>query len=307
MHNENNKNNKEPSTNHIPYIEPYIEIKDLCFHYTDDDNNPIEVLKGLDLTIEKGSFTAILGRNGSGKSTLARLLSLILEPSSGEITVNGIKCSPEMTDEDIIKVRRSLGMVFQNPDNQLVATVVEEDVAFGPENLGIEPDEIRRRVESSLAAVGMTEYSRHAPSKLSGGQKQRIAIAGVIAMMPDCIIFDESTAMLDPLGRSDVMKIMQKLNHENGMTIITITHNMDEAILADRVIVLDDGRITLDGTPNEIFTKVDELHAMGLAVPQASELIHKLRLAGAKLPSGIISDTEAADAIAALLDTKGLI
>lgn len=309
MHNENNKENnenKEPSTNHRPYI-PYIEIKDLCFHYTDDDNKPIEVLKGLDLTIEKGSFTAILGRNGSGKSTLARLLSLILEPSSGEITVNGIKCTPEMTDEDIIKVRRSLGMVFQNPDNQLVATVVEEDVAFGPENLGIEPNEIRRRVESSLEAVGMTEYARHAPSKLSGGQKQRIAIAGVIAMMPDCIIFDESTAMLDPLGRSDVMKIMQKLNHENGMTIITITHNMDEAILADRVIVLDDGRITLDGTPNEIFTKVDELHAMGLAVPQASELIHKLRAAGAKLPSGIISDAEAADAIAALLDTKGLI
>lgn len=297
MHNEKTDNNMIHT--------PYIEIKDLCFHYTDDEDRPIEVLNGLDLTIEKGSFTAVLGRNGSGKSTLARLLSLILEPTSGEIKVNGIKCSPEMTDEDIIKVRRSLGMVFQNPDNQLVATVVEEDVAFGPENLGIEPHEIRRRVEDALAAVGMTEYARHAPSKLSGGQKQRIAIAGVIAMMPDCIIFDESTAMLDPLGRSDVMKIMQRLNRENGMTIITITHNMDEAILADRVIVLDDGRITLDGTPSEIFTKVDELHAMGLAVPQASELIHKLRAAGVKLPDGIISEAVAVDAIAALLDANG--
>lgn len=296
MHNENTDKNKIHT--------PYIEIKDLCFHYTDDEDRPIEVLKGLDLTIEKGSFTAVLGRNGSGKSTLARLLSLILEPTSGEITVNGIKYSPEMTDEDIIKVRRSLGMVFQNPDNQLVATVVEEDVAFGPENLGIEPHEIRRRVEDALAAVGMSEYARHAPSKLSGGQKQRIAIAGVIAMMPDCIIFDESTAMLDPLGRSDVMKIMQRLNRENGMTIITITHNMDEAILADRVIVLDDGRITLDGTPSEIFTKVDELHAIGLAVPQASELIHKLRTAGAKFPSGIISETAAVNAIAALLENN---
>lgn len=300
MHNENTDKNTDKNMLHTPYI----EIKDLCFHYTDDEDRPIEVLKGLDLTIEKGSFTAVLGRNGSGKSTLARLLSLILEPSSGEITVNGIKCSPEMTDEDIIKVRRSLGMVFQNPDNQLVATVVEEDVAFGPENLGIEPHEIRPRVEDALAAVGMTEYARHAPSKLSGGQKQRIAIAGVIAMMPDCIIFDESTAMLDPLGRSDVMKIMQRLNRENGMTIITITHNMDEAILADRVIVLDDGRITLDGTPSEIFTKVDELHAMGLAVPQASELIHKLRASGAKLPDGIISEAAAVDAIAALLDVN---
>lgn len=300
MHSKNT-DNTEKNTIHTPYI----EIKDLCFHYIDDEDRPIEVLKGLDLTIEKGSFTAVLGRNGSGKSTLARLLSLILEPTSGEITVNGIKFNQEMTDDDIIKVRRSLGMVFQNPDNQLVATVVEEDVAFGPENLGIEPHEIRRRVEDALAAVGMTEYARHAPSKLSGGQKQRIAIAGVIAMMPDCIIFDESTAMLDPLGRSDVMKIMQKLNRENGMTIITITHNMDEAILADRVIVLDDGRITLDGTPSEIFTRVDKLHAMGLAVPQASELIHKLRTAGAKLPDEIISEAAAVDAIAALLDENG--
>lgn len=283
---------------------PYIEIKDLCFHYTDDDNNEIPVLKDLNLTIEKGSFTAVLGRNGSGKSTLAGILSLIHEPTSGEVTVNGVKYSPDMSDDDIMRVRRSLGVVFQNPDNQLVATVVEEDVAFGPENLGIKSDEIRKRVDDALSAVGMTEYARHAPSKLSGGQKQRIAIAGIIAMMPDCIIFDESTAMLDPLGRSDVMSIMQKLNKENGITVITITHNMDEAVLADRVVVLDDGKIRLDGTPEEVFSKVEKLQSMGLSVPQASELIHRLREHGVDLNQKIVSEDAAVDAISELLDKQ---
>lgn len=283
---------------------PYIEIKDLCFHYTDDDNNEIPVLKDLNLTIEKGSFTAVLGRNGSGKSTLAGILSLIHEPTSGEVTVNGVKYSPDMSDDDIMRVRRSLGVVFQNPDNQLVATVVEEDVAFGPENLGIKSDEIRKRVDDALSAVGMTEYARHAPSKLSGGQKQRIAIAGIIAMMPDCIIFDESTAMLDPLGRSDVMSIMQKLNKENGITVITITHNMDEAVLADRVVVLDDGKIRLDGTPEEVFSKVEKLQSMGLSVPQASELIHRLREHGVDLSEKIVSEDAAVDAISELLDKQ---
>lgn len=283
---------------------PYIEIKDLCFHYTDDDNNEIPVLKDLNLTIEKGSFTAVLGRNGSGKSTLAGILSLIHEPTSGEVTVNGVKYSPDMSDDDIMRVRRSLGVVFQNPDNQLVATVVEEDVAFGPENLGIKSDEIRKRVDDALSAVGMTEYARHAPSKLSGGQKQRIAIAGIIAMMPDCIIFDESTAMLDPLGRSDVMSIMQKLNKENGITIITITHNMDEAVLADRVVVLDDGKIRLDGTPEEVFSKVEKLQSMGLSVPQASELIHRLRGHGVDFNQKIVSEDAAVNAISELLDKQ---
>lgn len=280
---------------------PYIEIKDLCFSYTDDDGKPIPVLEKLDLSIEKGSFTAVLGRNGSGKSTLARILALVLEPTSGEITVNGIKYSPEMTDDDILAVRRSLGMVFQNPDNQLVSTVVEEDVAFGPENLGIPPEEIRTRVDDALAAVGMSEYARHAPHKLSGGQKQRVAIAGILAMLPDCIIFDESTAMLDPLGRADVMKIMQMLNREKGITIITITHNMDEAVLADRVVVLDDRRIIMDGSPKQIFSQVEKLHSLGLAVPQASELIYRLQKRGFDLPSGIIDREAAVGAIAGLL------
>ncbi len=280
---------------------PYIEIKNLCFSYTDDDGKPIPVLENLDLSIEKGSFTAVLGRNGSGKSTLARILALVLEPTSGEITVNGIKYSPEMTDDDILEVRRSLGMVFQNPDNQLVSTVVEEDVAFGPENLGIPPEQIRARVDDALAAVGMSEYAHHAPHKLSGGQKQRVAIAGILAMLPDCIIFDESTAMLDPLGRADVMKIMRMLNREKGITIITITHNMDEAVLADRVVVLDDRRIIMDDSPTRIFSQVEKLHSLGLAVPQASELIYRLQKRGFDLPSGIIDREAAVGAIARLL------
>ncbi len=279
----------------------YIEIKNLCFNYTDDDGRPVPVIKNLDFEIERGSFTAILGRNGSGKSTLARLLSLVLEPTSGSITINGIQVSDDMSDDDVMNIRRSLGMVFQNPDNQLVSTVVEEDVAFGPENLGLPPDEIRRRVDESLAAVSMSEYARFAPHKLSGGQKQRVAIAGILAMMPDCIIFDESTAMLDPMGRRDVMKIMKMLNREKKITIITITHNMEEAVLADRVVVLDDGKIKMDGSPSRIFSQVDRLHSMGLAVPQSAELIYRLKSHNLPLPANIIDEKSAVDAISSLL------
>ncbi|MGM9681772.1 MAG: energy-coupling factor transporter ATPase [Eubacteriales bacterium] len=285
---------------------PYIEIKDLYFHYTDENELPIPVLEGINLSIEKGSFVAILGRNGSGKSTLAKLLNLILEPSSGSITIGGRPITSDMTDEEILAVRKSVGMVFQNPDNQLVATVVEEDVAFGPENLGLPSDEIRRRVDDALAAVGMTEYARHAPHKLSGGQKQRVAIAGILAMMPECILFDESTAMLDPMGRAEVMKTIEMLNREKGITVLTITHNMEEAVLADRVLVLDQGKIVLDGTPKEIFSRVEALHALGLAVPQVTELFYSLRKSGVRLPDGILDEEGAAEIICKILkDPKG--
>ena len=216
----------------------FIEIKDLKFSYLDDENKRTEVLKGINLNIEKGEFLAILGRNGSGKSTLAKLLNMILEPESGEIIVDSLKLSPDLDDSQILAVRKNIGMVFQNPDNQLIATVVEEDVAFGPENLGIDSAEIKLRVESALETVGMTEYRRHAPSRLSGGQKQRVAIAGILAMMPRCIILDEATAMLDPAGRSEVMNTVRRLNSEFGITIVHITHNMDEVVLADRVVVM---------------------------------------------------------------------
>lgn len=285
---------------------PYIEIKDLYFHYTDENDMPIPVLEGINLSIEKGSFVAILGRNGSGKSTLAKLLNLILEPSSGSITIGGRPITSDMTDEEILAVRKSVGMVFQNPDNQLVATVVEEDVAFGPENLGLPSDEIRHRVDDALTAVGMTEYARHAPHKLSGGQKQRVAIAGILAMMPECILFDESTAMLDPMGRAEVMRTIEMLNREKGITVLTITHNMEEAVLADRVLVLDRGKIVLDGTPKEIFSRVEDLHALGLAVPQVTELFYSLRKSGVRLPDGILEEESAAEIICKILkDPKG--
>ncbi len=253
------------------------------------------MLKGINLSIEKGSFVAILGRNGSGKSTLAKLLNLILEPTSGQITVGGHPFSHEMTDEEILEVRKSVGMVFQNPDNQLVATVVEEDVAFGPENLGVPTAEIRQRVDEALETVGMTEYARHAPHKLSGGQKQRIAIAGILAMMPDCIIFDESTAMLDPQGRAEVMKTIEMLNRERGITVLTITHNMEEAVLADRVLILDQGQIVMDGSPKEVFSRVDELQGLGLAVPQVTELFELLKQDGIALPDGVLDEERAVE------------
>ncbi|MBQ8381673.1 MAG: energy-coupling factor transporter ATPase [Clostridia bacterium] len=270
---------------------PFIETKNLSFTYTDEDD-PQPVLHEVSLSFEKGEFVAILGRNGSGKSTFAKLLNLVLEATDGTITIDGKSVHAELSEAEIIDLRKKVGMVFQNPDNQLVATVVEEDVAFGPENLGIEPAEIRRRVDEALEIVGMTDYARHAPHKLSGGQKQRIAIAGVIAMLPDCILFDESTAMLDPRGRAEVMETVEKLNREQGITVLLITHNMDEAVRADRVVVIDDGRVQMDGTPREVFAKVDELFALGLAVPQATELAARLELSGVPL-----TPVEGADAV----------
>lgn len=275
----------------------FIEIKDLKFSYLDEDEKSATVINGINLNIEKGEFLAILGRNGSGKSTLAKLMNMILEPESGEITVDGIKLSPNMSDKDILEVRKNVGMVFQNPDNQLVATVVEEDIAFGPENLGIESSEIRRRVDNALETVGMKEYAKHAPSRLSGGQKQRIAIAGVLAMMPRCIIFDEATAMLDPAGRDEVMRTICKLNKERQITIVHITHDMSEAVLADRVVVMDRGEIVMQGRPCEIFSQVEKMFEIGLAVPQVTELCHILKTHGVELPDGIITEDEAAAAI----------
>lgn len=269
----------------------FIETKNLSFTYTDEDD-PQPVLHEVSLSFEKGEFVAILGRNGSGKSTFAKLLNLVLEATDGTITIDGKAVHAELSEEEIIALRKNVGMVFQNPDNQLVATVVEEDVAFGPENLGIEPAEIRRRVDEALEIVDMTAYARHAPHKLSGGQKQRIAIAGVIAMLPDCILFDESTAMLDPRGRAEVMATIEKLNRERGITVLLITHNMDEAVRADRVVVIDDGRVRMDGTPREVFAQVDELFALGLAVPQATELAARLELSDIPL-----TPAEGADAI----------
>lgn len=280
----------------------FIETRDLSFVYRDDpDTLPATAspaLKGVSLKIEAGEYVAILGHNGSGKSTLAKLLSMILVPTGGEIYIDGECVSrPDITDDEIYDVRKKVGMVFQNPDNQLVATVVEEDVAFGPENLGIPRDEMIERVKNALSVVGMTDYAKHAPHKLSGGQKQRVAIAGIIAMMPRCIIFDESTAMLDPIGRRDVIEIMERLNKENGITVINITHYMDEAARAGRVIVVNDGAMVLDGTPRDVFAKVDELHLMGLESPQGVELVTLLRDSGVEIDGTPLSEEECLDAI----------
>ncbi len=259
---------------------PFIEVKNLSFSY-DDENAHIPAIKKLDLNIDKGSFVAVLGHNGSGKSTLAKLLNMILSPSSGEIYIDGTLITrDDITDDDILSVRRKIGMVFQNPDNQLVATIVEEDIAFGPENLGIPSSEIRKRVDDALETVGMTEYKRHSPHQLSGGQKQRVAIAGIIAMMPECIVFDESTAMLDPAGRAEVMDTILKLNREQGITVLHITHYMNEALLADRVIVMNQGELILDGKPAEVFKNVETVRNAGLDVPQQYELIDELRRRG---------------------------
>ena len=273
----------------------FIEIKNLNFSYPGDSENPaVEVLHDIDLNIKKGEFTAILGRNGSGKSTLAKLMNLILLPTSGSVCVAGKTLTEELSDEEILEVRRNIGMVFQNPDNQLVATIVEEDIAFGPENLGIEPDEIRRRVDEALEIVGMSEFARHSPHQLSGGQKQRIAIAGILAIMPECIVFDESTAMLDPSGRKEVMDTIERLNRERGITVITITHNMEEAVRADKVVVIDNGRIVKEGAPREVFSHPEELWSLGLTVPQVTELFDMLICLGARLPEGVISEEEGA-------------
>ena len=255
----------------------FIKIRNLKYSYKDDDGSPFGIIRDISLDIEKGEYIAIVGHNGSGKSTLAKLLTLVVDDYDfleGSIEVDGKEItSDDMTEDDIYDLRKKIGMVFQNPDNQLVATIVEEDVAFGPENLGLERAEIRRRVDEALQTVGMTEFIHHEPHRLSGGQKQRIAIAGIIAMKPECIIFDESTAMLDPTGRRDVVGTMEKLNRTEGKTVINITHYMDEAVRADRVIVIDDGNVLLDGTPAEIFAEVDKLRGAGLDLPDRKSVV----------------------------------
>ena len=259
---------------------------------------PREVLHGVSLEIKKGQFVALLGHNGCGKSTMAKLFNGMLLPTEGKVTVEGMDTADE---ETIYEVRRRVGLVQQNPDNQLVASIVEEDVAFGPENLGVEPKEIRRRVDEALKAVDMYEYRENAPYKLSGGQKQRVAIAGIIAMEPDCIVLDEPTAMLDPRGRDEVMETIHKLNREKGITIILITHYMDEAVQAGRVIVMDEGNILTEGTPREVFSQVELLKQHHLDVPQATELAYRLRAYGCGIPDGILNEEECVGALYALI------
>ncbi|MBP7222275.1 MAG: energy-coupling factor transporter ATPase [Sedimentibacter sp.] len=265
-----------------------IKIDNVKFKY---EKNSDYAVNGVSLSIKKGEFTAIIGRNGSGKSTLAKLINSILVPRSGRITVKGMDTSD---DSKLWDIRQTAGMVFQNPDNQLVATIVEEDIAFGPENLGVAPEEIRRRVDDALNTVGMYEYRKRPPHLLSGGQKQRIAIAGILALNSDCIILDEPTAMLDPSGRREVLETLKKLNAQ-GKTILLITHYMDEAVQADRVIVMDNGNIKLDGTPKEVFRNIDEIKKYGLDVPQVTELAQELIKEGLKLPPDIIDVKELVD------------
>lgn len=280
-----------------------IETKDLCFSYGnaddgEDANNKLEgkyALCGVNITIDKGEFVAVVGRNGSGKSTFAKLLNLVLEPTGGDIYIDGKQVTADMTDDDMLDLRRRVGMVFQNPDNQLVATIVEEDVAFGPENLGVPSAQIRERVDHALAVTGMTEYARHEPHRLSGGQKQRVAIAGIIAMMPECKIFDESTAMLDPAGRAEVLGVMEKLVRENGITVINITHLMNEAAKADRIIVINDGKVIGEGTPEEIFSDTELVKTAGLELPQCAALLGELKAVGIDLEGVGMTPEDAAD------------
>ena len=272
-----------------------IETKELT--YTDPapegETNP-PALRGVSVTIEKGSFTVVLGHNGSGKSTFAKHLNAVLLPCGGAVYVEGMDTRDERM---LLEIRRRTGMVFQNPDNQIVANVVEEDVAFGPENLGVPTAEIRRRVDDALAAVGMEQFARHAPHLLSGGQKQRIAIAGILAMEPECIVLDEATAMLDPAGRREVIDTVRRLNRERGITVVLITHHMAEAESADRVIVMNDGQVAMDGAPHDVFAQVDRLHELGLAAPDTVELLHLLREAGIDVPLTGLTVDECADTI----------
>ena len=274
-----------------------ISTENLEFSYAaEDGSTPDAVLRGLNIEIEKGTFVAILGHNGSGKSTLAKHFNAILLPVGGRVLVKGA----DTCDENLlIEIRRSVGMVFQNPDNQIVATVVEEDVAFAPENLGYPPDEIRSRVDEALKTVGMYDYRLHAPHLLSGGQKQRVAIAGVLAMGPECIVFDEPTAMLDPRGRESVIEVIRDLRDNHGVTIVLITHHMDEAVGADRVIVLSDGVVTMDGAPRDVFMRVDELRSAGLSVPETILLMRELNGEGFSLPLDTLTVEECAQAISA--------
>lgn len=276
-------------------LEQAIQVTKLTYQYPGAEGAPgVSVFEDLDLSVEPGSFVAILGRNGCGKSTLAKHFNAILLPSGGTVYVYGMDTAQE---ENLVPIRRTLGMVFQNPDNQIVANVVEEDVAFAPENLGVPTEEIRRRVDAALQQVGMYEFRLHAPHLLSGGQKQRVAIAGVIAMEPRCIVLDEPTAMLDPRGCHEVMETVLRLNREKGITVVLITHHMDEAAMAQRVVVLDRGRIAADGTPREVFRQVELLHQLGLSAPAATELCWRLSQAGISLPLDTLGVEECAQAL----------
>lgn len=281
----------------------YLQADNVTFAYESQENRETlaEVLHSVTIHIEKGEFVALLGHNGSGKSTMAKQFNAMLLPSGGKVYVDGLDTMEEALKYEI---RRRVGLVLQNPDNQLVASIVEEDVAFGPENLGVPPEEIRQRVDDALKTVGMYEFRTHAPYKLSGGQKQRIAIAGIIAMQPDCIVLDEPTAMLDPRGREEVLETIHRLNREKGITIVLITHYMDEAVDAGRVIVMDSGKVLVEGVPREVFSHVELLKQHELDVPQATELAYRLRAAGLPVPEGILNEAECVQAIEALFDRK---
>ena len=279
-------------------MEPIIKLEDLTFIYPEAERPAVD---GVTLEFERGSFVAVLGHNGSGKSTLAKCLNGILLPTKGRVLVKGM----DTADEDkLLDIRRTVGMVFQNPDNQIVASVVEDDVAFAPENLGIPSAEIRTRVDEALKSVGMYEFRLHAPHLLSGGQKQRVAIAGILAMMPDCLVLDEPTAMLDPIGRREVLATVERLRRERGITVILITHHMSECIDADRLLVMSGGRVIADGTPKEVFSRVEEMKAASLTVPETTELLYGLRQAGFDLPLDALSVEECADAVAAAMAAK---
>ena len=274
-----------------------IEFQNVSFSYgTDEGEERVDVIENLNLNIEKGSFTAVLGHNGSGKSTLAKLTNGILFPQQGKVLVDGSETKP---DDSIFDIRKKVGMVFQNPDNPIVASIVEEAVAFGVENLGVPPQECRRRVDDAMKTVGIYEQRLKAPHKLSGGQKQRVAVAGIIAMKPECIVLDEPTAMLDPSGRAEVLETIKKLNKEDGITVVLITHYMDEAVQADRVVVMDGGQIVMDDTPQNVFAKVDEVKSYGLDVPQATELVHRMKL---KPEKTVLNADECVDYIVSLLE-----
>ncbi|HAY97973.1 MAG TPA: energy-coupling factor transporter ATPase [Ruminococcaceae bacterium] len=278
-----------------------IEVKNVTYEYSDEDNT-FAAVKNLSLDIEQGSFTVILGHNGSGKSTLAKMLNGLNKPTSGDVFVDGLNTKDEKTE---IEVKRKVGMVFQNPDNQIIASIVEEDVAFGPENLGIEPKEIEKRVDEALKATDMLQFKKSTPHRLSGGQKQRIAIAGIIAMEPECLVLDEPTAMLDPKGRAEIISTLHRLNREKGITVVLITHYMEEAQNADRVIVMNDGKIIADDKPKVIFSDVESLKRVGLDVPQTAELLYNLKKNGFNVDTHAISIKEAAEQIFAALHSEG--
>lgn len=275
-------------------MEPVIEVKGLKHIYTDSDNNRITALEQIDMQIMPGEFVAVIGSNGSGKSTLARHLNALLLPTEGSVKINGMDT---MEEDNLWMIRQQIGMVFQNPDNQIVAAIVEEDVAFGPENIGVPADEIRKRVDEALRIVDMEAYRTHAPHLLSGGQKQRVAIAGTLALGSECIVLDEPTAMLDPKGRREILATMKRLNKEKNITVVYITHFMTEAMEADRVVVMNKGKIVFQGTPAEVFSRVDELEKMGLEAPMASKFAFELKKSGAKLPKGIITNEDLAEAL----------